>query len=361
MGVVRALLALSIVFVHSSWNGGVFLVNGNGSQGGRTAVQMFYMISGFLMALVLDGDKYKKNSKFYINRFLRIYPVYFLVLLLTLLARGLYRGNAFESFMNLPPNTIFPAVIANIIIFGQDLFYFFNISNNGTFSIISDTSLAFPTLTSSLLIPQAWTLGLELTFYLLAPFILRSSRKIIILFFSSLVLRIIFIKYGTGSLDPWTYRFLPFELALFLSGALSYRIVTPWINRLEKEKILGPAIWVTQITFVALMLVYPIFHLDDVTGSLILFSVLFLSLPLLLRFQTKFKLDNAIGELSYPIYLSHFLVIGIIQKFTTRMPFFTPGIIVVLNVVGAILVAAIINLFVSSRIERVRKRVALTK
>jgi peptidoglycan/LPS O-acetylase OafA/YrhL len=50
---------------------------------------MFFMISGLYMALILS-DKYRRSLKtFYVNRALRIFPTYWLVLLLcALFLRG---------------------------------------------------------------------------------------------------------------------------------------------------------------------------------------------------------------------------------------------------------------------------------
>ena len=49
--------------------------------GGRVAVQMFYAISGFLITYVLDNVKaYQSLRRFYENRALRIFPVYWAML-----------------------------------------------------------------------------------------------------------------------------------------------------------------------------------------------------------------------------------------------------------------------------------------
>ena len=82
-------------------------------------------------------------------------------------------------------------------------------------------------LYQGLLVPQAWTLGVEITFYLVAPFVLRSPRRLLALLAASLALRAVLIATGIGLSDPWTYRFFPAELALFLAGALSHQILLP--------------------------------------------------------------------------------------------------------------------------------------
>ena len=58
-------------------------------------------------------------------------------------------------------------------------------------------------LYQGLLVPQAWTLGVEITFYLVAPFVLRSPRRLLALLAASLALRAVLIATGIGerSLD----------------------------------------------------------------------------------------------------------------------------------------------------------------
>ena len=82
MGTLRFILALSVAYGHSGDFLGFPLIPGD------TAVQSFYAISGFYMALVLN-EKYRPGSSTYFlfisNRFIRLFPVYATVLCLTLL------------------------------------------------------------------------------------------------------------------------------------------------------------------------------------------------------------------------------------------------------------------------------------
>jgi len=87
-----------------------------------------------------------------------------------------------------------------------------------------------------MIIPVAWTLGLELTFYLLVPFLVcRTNILIGVLLFS---LGIRFIAYSNGVIvdssnyeNLWSYRFFPFEIALFLSGSLIYILFSKLSDR----------------------------------------------------------------------------------------------------------------------------------
>ena len=78
MGWMRFLLAAAVVFHHSTTPGNMPLVDGH------QAVRLFYIISGFYMALIL-GQKYPLNRQglwiFYTNRAARVFPVYWVVLI----------------------------------------------------------------------------------------------------------------------------------------------------------------------------------------------------------------------------------------------------------------------------------------
>ena len=88
-----------------------------------------------------------------------------------------------------------------------------------------------PQFHSFLVVPQAWTLGIEATFYLIAPLIVRKSNAFIAaLIVISLSIRAFTYLHLGYTNDPWTYRFFPSELALFLIGTLSYRLYDSWLN-----------------------------------------------------------------------------------------------------------------------------------
>jgi peptidoglycan/LPS O-acetylase OafA/YrhL len=83
MGLLRFILAIGVVFSHTG------MAWGFTTLGGSIAVQAFYIISGFYIALILNEKYIDQNNSyklFITNRFLRIYPIYWLVLLLTVLS-----------------------------------------------------------------------------------------------------------------------------------------------------------------------------------------------------------------------------------------------------------------------------------
>jgi peptidoglycan/LPS O-acetylase OafA/YrhL len=96
--------------------------------------------------------------------------------------------------------------------------------NNNSMQFVTDYNNSFPRpLYYYLYLPQGWSLGVELFFYLLAPFILSKINlgKIIIIILLSISVRIILIQSNLTH-DPWSYRFFPTELMFFLFGSISY-------------------------------------------------------------------------------------------------------------------------------------------
>ena len=171
MGIIRFLLAISVLVLHTTPIFGLTLV------GGDVAVQAFYIISGFYMSLVLT-DKYEttnwKGYKLFItNRLLKLYPVYWvtLVAFLTLgissvwIFKSTYIFDYYIDNIDLitPINLVY-LIFCNIFIIGQDLLFVIGFQNNNYF-FQADYSNANISLHRFLFIKQAWTISLEIYFY----------------------------------------------------------------------------------------------------------------------------------------------------------------------------------------------------
>jgi peptidoglycan/LPS O-acetylase OafA/YrhL len=91
LGSFRLLLALLVVMAHLA-EGTTFV-----SHMGVFAVFGFYVISGYLMTLVLHEVYHFDFSSFWANRFLRLFPTYYLVALASLLVVIHYCPTRFMS------------------------------------------------------------------------------------------------------------------------------------------------------------------------------------------------------------------------------------------------------------------------
>lgn len=328
MGLIRLLLALSVVATHCGGILGMYFVYG------QIAVQSFYIISGFYMSLIINEKYIGSNDSytlFITNRFLRLFPIYWFILLLTLgacLAAGIVtHGRLFlmlDSYLSVKPNlfSFGYLILSNLIIFGQDVVMFFGINpENGQLFFTSNFWLTKPSLHSFILNPPAWTLALELMFYLIAPFILKQNYKtILVIMVGSLLLRFYIYYHLHYQNDPWTYRFFPTELFFFLLGYFCYSMY-----RRIKEYAIHPSIYISLLCVIIIYtFVYttiPAFQAAWLPFSfrdIVYFILIVFSIPVLFLGSKANKLDTAIGELSYPIYISHVFVILI----CTGQPFF---------------------------------------
>ena len=154
-----------------------------------------------------------------------------------------------------------------------------------------------------LLIPQSWSIGIEITFYLLAPILCKAkSRTIVVIGIVLLIARFTGLIFGLNQ-DPWTYRFFPFELPMFLTGILLYRLRT---IRKDSFKISLSKIYPLLITF------YVSFRYLTYKSGINRFwqmLVLIILTCIVIMWAEESTKDKKLGDLSYPIYMSHILVI----------------------------------------------------
>ena len=354
MGLLRFLLAISVVIAHSETIFGYKIV------GGRIAVQAFYIISGFYMTLILR-EKYigiNNSYKLFItNRLLRLYPIYWAVLALTILASVFayfYTGGnnfgkledyrTFISSMSFKTIAFF--VMSNIFVVFQDVVMFLGLDvNSGELYFASNYTKTNPKLYWFLLVPQAWTIGLEILFYIVAPYIVkRRWYVIIILILLSLGLRQYLYSKGLSH-DPWTYRFFPTELLFFLLGTLGYEIY-------KKIKTITINPWVLKSVFGFVLAFTLLFEFIGFQHKMVTYYiVVFLSIPFIFLLSKNWKIDRFIGELSYPIYIAHILVIMMVTFLEIEI-FNSFGLAVILITV---LLAIALNEFVAKKIEAYRQ------
>src|SRR5207244_9586528 len=129
------------------------------------AVQTFFIISGFYMALILN-TKYTGPGSYWLflsNRFLRLFPAYWCVLaatFLTVLVLGWSTSQGPLSAYRHPlsPFAFLFLATTNIFILGQDVVMFLGVTPDGTLYPTWNYWATTPLLHTFLLVPQAWSL-----------------------------------------------------------------------------------------------------------------------------------------------------------------------------------------------------------
>jgi len=342
MGVLRVLLAIAVVIVH----GGGHLF-GLATLRGDTAVQAFFVISGFYMALVLTtkyGPTLSGALLFWQNRYLRLAPTYWVVLAVSvalLLWRDRY-GIVMQELPHLSGRSLALVVFANLFVVGQDLLNFLGFNPPGEHSLHWVAQMwggsQFPGW-YFLLVPPAWSVALELMFYAVVPLLVRlRSVSMGLLMLASLGLRLFIYSRGFHY-DPWTYRFFPTELACFLAGMMAYRLhaAAPWRSVSPRLK---------QVICLILLGMVILGGWEPCGWAFLL--VLPLVLPFVFDLTRHSEWDRRIGELSYPLYLSHWMM----KRVGHHCGQWEPVVITVLALLASLLLVH----FVERPIDRYRQR-----
>jgi peptidoglycan/LPS O-acetylase OafA/YrhL len=359
MGIIRILLALSVVLVHSS----AFPLTGNDFVGGLIAVQCFYIVSGFYMALVLT-QQYASRTNFYFNRFLRLYPTYWFLLAASTL---LFLIQGKPTFVNIILNSDvlhwdgkILMLFANVFIFGSDIMMFMFPSSDGL-RFTSDFWTHSETLWSPFhSMPQAWTLPVEMLFYAIAPFVVKSPARLMGIFIMSMIVRY-FVYAHISANDPWTYRFFPSEAAFFCAGALAFHVYGV-IKQFRASRKIGFIFFVAIILYITNFNRVPVLIANTFLfsgGLLQFYGVVLMALPFVFHLTRDNRLDRWLGEMSYPIYLTHLFVINgasYLPHLSASLYSTYPTMQIYFIVLNTLVISAAINLVVQTPIERRFKR-----
>jgi peptidoglycan/LPS O-acetylase OafA/YrhL len=312
MGTIRFLFAAAVVLGHAPGWG--FLVPKHWFMAPYYAVQCFFVISGFYMALV--HERYAGQLwVFYTNRYSRLIVPYLIVAAVTLL---------FAPFPFWPAGFVPGPLLGfvNISMIGLDTLQFFQRCPGNCFYWI---------------VPQSWSLGTEIWFYLLVPFLVpMKTRTLCVLLAASVALR-----FAIASTDlpffPWQQRFFPTELAFFLIGMLAFRIRV-------SEKMGWPALVVA-----ILLVAFSNIHRLSAWISLGLAAALFLLIPPIFELTKRSAIDRFIGEFSYPVYLWH-VVIG--EAFQPAQRLWHGWLLLLLSILASLPIV----LFIERPMEQWRNR-----
>lgn len=265
---------------------------------GKLGVVLFFVLSGFLITYLLltEEHSFKKISirKFYVRRMLRIWPLYFLIIIL--------------AFFVLPNISIF-----TLPGFGKDVIYSNLLLKLFLYAIF------FPNLVLSLLgiVPYAshtWSIGTEEQYYLVWPIILKYFKKYRII----LMLFIVFSYLAFGKILSAHYSdILPYKNVIKAFWS-SFNIDCMAIGGIfaillfQKNKFLKLIqnntvfyLTITLVIFLMLKGIYiPYIHYEFYS---VLFGIIILNFASndKIKISLENRLFNYLGNISYGLYMYH--------------------------------------------------------
>jgi peptidoglycan/LPS O-acetylase OafA/YrhL len=343
MGCLRTIFALAVALGHLGSPWGFHPMNGD------VAVKSFYIVSGFYMTMIFN-EKYGhyENGKavFWLSRYLRLAPAFLLVALASLVAFGPGMLAEFD------PPALFLLLLSHLTMIGLDVTTFlgFDRADDGFFLVKHFLSLPAGSTVSVaeiMPVPQGWTLGLESWFYMLVPFlVIRRPRTILAVLAFSLGLHLAgYYAFGLKG-DPWTYRFFPFELAVFLLGALAYHGLVS-VRRSPQLMRYAPAIFAAALI---LSLFYGYLPGGKAGRGWAFLLLLAAALPFIFQLTKDWRVDQWIGDFSYPIYIVHLLCYRLFSERGIASP--------LLKLAFMLLCAFAIVIVVEHPLDRFRHRLA---
>ncbi len=322
---IRAIAALAVVISHirlqMDWFGGVSLSTYLLAHHGVT---MFFSLSGFLITylLLLEKERGEINIKnFYVRRIFRIWPLYYLYLILAIVTVYLY----------LPEE--FPGPIIFYILMGANLPY---IMGN-----------AIP------LLIHYWSLGVEEQFYLFWPWLVKKSiniKKSLFIFLLIFIATKILVRLFLYDDAPWVYKALHLTrfdcMAIGAFCAVLFYEKNKLFLKCSQHKLTQLFSW-SVIGLIAVNFYSIPFFAHNITALVTGFIIIS-------QITDKNKIVNLnqlwidkLGKISYGIYIIHPLVIFYLAAIISQLELsdFLRQIIAFTSVIGTTIILSYLSYY----------------
>jgi len=346
---LRAIAALAVVITHITFELSTFNLDPsilgtfkNGMPRGLDlagfGVSIFFAISGFLITFLLQNEKDLQPisiKNFYLRRILRIWPLYYLYLILA---------------------------VITILVLGFDLniksllFYIFFAAN---IPYIINIPLRF--------LSHYWSLGVEEQFYLFWPWVNKKINRIIPFIISAIVIltgtKLFLHLFHPGSLVERTIHITRFHCMLMGAlGAILYKQKNKLFLKLTDNKLSQ----LISLTFIFLLIINR-FHIASVLDNEIISAVTVV--VIIGQINTRNRLLNLdanvfdfLGKISYGIYVYHPLVILMFTKLLTGMEMQSvyKYILVYVSITGATVLTAYLSYeYIEKHFLKLKRKVSV--
>ncbi|MFP5391397.1 MAG: acyltransferase family protein [Gammaproteobacteria bacterium] len=315
LGCLRFFLALAVAFSHMGLTPDFHF--------GAMAVVTFFMIAGYVMTHSFQanfGASLGNLRAFYTDRLVRLYPLYALSLVLILA----FTLGAPYGKMYLDPKSI---LVNLTIVWGN----------------------VHPTLIN----PPAWSLATEMQFYLLLPFLVCFPRVKLLLLPLSYLVFLLASWEGIPAIE-WGYKYLPGTLCMFILGSVIYDMRSDPTGRARRIVITGVALVLVQALLLANSKHIDHPYIFETLAGILLGVVGLLTLA---DSQPRYRaLDDWLGKLSYPLFLSHPCVLYFFDHLRIQGAYTpSPRGAVAVQLIAAVALSVPLALL-DDRVQRLRKR-----
>lgn len=314
--VLRALAALLVAYYHFGFND---------NKVGFFGVDIFFIISGFIMSYVL----FKNQRNFFLKRVIKIVPMYYMVTILISILWFLW-----------PP-------------------LFHNVFVDGTSLIKSLLFIPYVKFTSGPILSSGWTLNYEMYFYIsLSSFLLFTKKTTYILIGTALFLSAIYLLQLSNFINNYYLNFLGNPIVFeFILGTILYWIYKNHAEHVTKKSILI----VLGISSLLCLIGMVYFNLDKIEGNrLLLYGIpSFIITSFFVFSENKwpaatwmYKWLYRLGNASYVIYLIHPFVMNIFLRLLHPLLKFDNNLVAFAELVVSLFFVCITSDFVHRKIEK---------
>jgi len=276
---IRFIAALFIVFMHS------LLEYGNALRIGDFGVDIFFILSGFIISYITESDRHKFLTK----RLIRIVPIYwlftFVISFSALLFPELFRTISWDALHTL-----------------KSLFFFPGSEAQGYLPIMK----------------LGWTLNIEMLFYILFFLSMKFSHKYRELI-TSIIIIIIIMTLQKLELDA-AYAINFYSSPLFIEFIYGMLLAKIW-HRYKPRSSLKACIALASTSIAILILVNNYIQVGE-------YRFIFYGIPSLIFVYSFLLVEKYfsnlnkriqriilwLGEMSYPLYLIHIFLVGLIHR-----------------------------------------------
>jgi len=311
---LRLILSIVVVIYHLPMiSNGLEIPNYSNSplfHKGELAVYYFFSLSGFLILRIINDELNKTGKfnfkRFYLRRVTRLYPVYYLILII-----GIALYHVILPILGIPFEIDYKLqdLIISYIFIVPNVFKFYH-----------------PEVGSILIV--LWSIGIEEQFYLFIPMWMFATRKNILLSLSILLIVLLIIL----KVFPDFYIYSNFYFYFICAGILSILAANRPLAFFKSRFLHFFIYTLFVLSFITNIFAFKnlfVFHLFNLSVSSILVSII-ADYPI---FEIKNKMIDYLGKISYGIYMYHMVIITGILFIVSKTKIYT-GINTAIFVIG---------------------------